>query len=297
MNDITVPNHAGLPTQFSPENSYNRQSQFDSIIAHARRMKDWPLLEDAVDQKIAEQQDFVRWWDANVRGKGERANVTDSVTFLFVEEAERLTGFDKMRVSRMRKRVSDAQVEKYRAQLVRAAWKKADPNVAEENHRAVGTGENEWYTPAEYIELARECMGGIDLDPATSAIAQNRIRAGKYFTAADDGLQQDWFGRVWLNPPYTQPHVFQFIEKLCAEYSAGNIDQAVCLTHNYTDTRWFHLAASVCDCICLTRGRIGFTSPTGEIAAPTQGQAFFYFGSDRDRFAKLFSSVGVVFHR
>ena len=244
----------------------------------------------------------MRSWDANVRvnispGRGGRKSVTRPVTDLSVEEAERLTGFDKMRVSRMRKRVSGTQVEKYRAQLVRAAWKKADPNVAEENHRAVGTGENEWYTPAQYIELARECMGGIDLDPASSEIAQVTIRAKQYFTAKDDGLLHEWHGRVWLNPPYSQPAIFNFIEKLAREYSAGNVYQAVCLTHNYTDTKWFHAAASVCSCICLTRGRIGFVSPSGEIAAATQGQAFFYFGDNRSRFAELFSSVGVVFIR
>jgi hypothetical protein len=37
-----------------------------------------------------------------------------------------------------------------------------------DNHRARGTGENEWYTPAKYIDDARKVLGQIDLDPATS---------------------------------------------------------------------------------------------------------------------------------
>jgi hypothetical protein len=46
-----------------------------------------------------------------------------------------------------------------------------------ENHRALGTGENEWYTPKQYIEAARKVLGEIDLDPATSEKAQETIGA------------------------------------------------------------------------------------------------------------------------
>ena len=35
------------------------------------------------------------------------------------------------------------------------------PDTPADNHRAEGTGENEWYTPPEYIEMAREVMGDL----------------------------------------------------------------------------------------------------------------------------------------
>lgn len=60
---------------------------------------------------------------------------------------------------------------------------------------------NEHYTPASVTEPARALLGAFDLDPASCPEANERIRATRFFTQADDGLSQAWSGRVWLNPP------------------------------------------------------------------------------------------------
>lgn len=162
------------------------------------------------------------------------------------------------------------------------------------NHRAQGTGENEWYTPPDVIERARVVLGKFDLDPASSDAAQETVKAEAYFTKDDDGLTQEWRGKVWLNPPYSQPLISDFIEKLVEEYRAGRVTEAILLTHNYTDTSWFHAAAEAASAVCFTRGRIGFLDPNGEKAAATQGQALTYFGANVAGFVDQFSSLGLV---
>jgi ParB family chromosome partitioning protein len=137
-------------------------------------------------------------------------------------------------------------------------------------------------------------MGAINLDPASSARAQETIRADAFFGRDEDGLRQPWSGRVWLNPPYSQPEIRLFAEKAVAEVISGRVTECIVLTHNYTDTAWFHTLGSAASAICFPRGRIGFLSPDGRRAAPTQGQAFFYFGSQADRFADVFSQHGLI---
>ena len=45
-------------------------------------------------------------------------------------------------------------------------------------------------------------MGEIDLDPCSNSKAQPNVPALNHFTVEDDGLEQKWFGRVYMNPPY-----------------------------------------------------------------------------------------------
>jgi ParB family chromosome partitioning protein len=163
------------------------------------------------------------------------------------------------------------------------------------NHRAIGTGENEWYTPPKYIELARRVLGGIDLDPASNEAAQMVVKASQYFTAADNGLLKEWHGRVWLNPPYSQPLIYEFVTKLIEERSAERVSSAIMLTNNYTDTSWFHAALEIADAVCFTRGRISFINKEGDpYGTPAQGSAFFYFGDAVPAFAQAFIEAGSV---
>lgn len=160
-------------------------------------------------------------------------------------------------------------------------------------HVAFNSGQNEWYTPSEYIEAARRTMGSIDLDPATSEIANQIVCAGQIFTASDNGLSREWGGNIWLNPPYSQPEISQFADKVTSEF--WRIGQICVLVNNATETAWFQTLLSVATSICLVRGRVKFLDtslkPNG---APLQGQVVLYAGDNADAFAREFKPYGAI---
>lgn len=170
-------------------------------------------------------------------------------------------------------------------------------SVLRMTHKApvdIFTGEIEWYTPTKYIESCRVVLGSIDCDPASSEFAQKTVKAKQYFTQNDNGLDQAWKGRIFLNPPYSAQLIKKFTEHLLSELKSGNIITAILLTNNNTDTSWWHDVADAAGAVCFTRGRISFYNQKGEFSAPTNGQTFFYFGDDIGNFKKEFSQYGLV---
>lgn len=99
---------------------------------------------------------------------------------------------------------------------------------------------NEHYTPLAIVEAARETLGAIDLDPATTArVNRERVMARSYFVM--HGLIEEWHGRVFLNPPggLIHPKTFEPVAKggvssqltwwdrLAAEWLAGRVESAI----------------------------------------------------------------------
>ena len=161
--------------------------------------------------------------------------------------------------------------------------------------------DNEFYTQEKYILAAVEVMGSIDLDPASCEIANKTVMANNYFDIRDDGLKQRWDGNIWLNPPYGriepekkgQTISFQmlFIEKLLAEYSNGNVKQAIALLSGSSCfMRWFE---PLCQFpLVLHVGDVWFTRPNGANRRTGFGTVFVYLGENKKRFIYVFKRFG-----
>lgn len=169
---------------------------------------------------------------------------------------------------------------------------------AAQQRRLLASQSYEWYTPQHILDAAREVMGGIDLDPATSVEAQQRVQAKRFYTKEDDGLrpENEWAGRVWLNPPYGGAHRL-FVARLLDEYGAGRVEQAIVLLNsNSADSSWFDPLFDHTLCFC--RGRVAHHLPGGALArGSTHGTALVYLGPRWELFAEVFGPIGNVVRR
>jgi ParB family chromosome partitioning protein len=151
---------------------------------------------------------------------------------------------------------------------------------------------DECYTPGEHMALVREVIGDIDCDPASCAAANRIVRAKRFYTIAQNGLEQPWFGTLWLNYPYSRPKVW--VVRLLEAYDSGAVAQAMVLTNARTDSGWFDLLAQRF-WRCETFSRIAFWGPgTNESGTGWLGQCFFYLGDNPERFAAVFARLGRI---
>ena len=157
---------------------------------------------------------------------------------------------------------------------------------------------SEWYTPGAYLDAARAAMGSIDLDPASCAHANKTVQAATYFDRAADGLHRHWFGRVWLNPPYSdfKGQAAAWATKLLAEYRAGRVEQAVLLVNLSVAYQPAFQAVARAGAVCMVDHRIAFIS--GATGLPQKGapqaNMLLYLGDRRRQFAGEFGQFGAV---
>lgn len=175
------------------------------------------------------------------------------------------------------------------AEIIRRMGK--DRVLVAEYHRLRRQGRTvEWYTPRHILALVEQVLGHIDLDPASNR-GEHWVSAGHHFTVDDDGLSQDWFGRVYLNPPWNaQGSPRAWVAKLVAEFEAGNVSEAICLVPARTNTDWMGMLAPYPR--VYVRGRVKFSDGDGEAPFPVM---LGYLGNSTESFADVFSSIGDVF--
>lgn len=118
-----------------------------------------------------------------------------------------------------------------------------------------------WLTPPAIIRA----LGEFDLDPCAAPAPRPWDTARHHLTEEDDGLAHEWFGRVWLNPPYGS-EVGTWMKRL-ADYGQGTaLIFARTETEAFFETVW--RAATACRFI---EGRLHFHYPDGARAKANGG--------------------------
>lgn len=154
---------------------------------------------------------------------------------------------------------------------------------------------DDFYTDARIIECARAVMGGIDLDPASHPAANRVVRAAMFFTLVDNGLVQQWHGRVWCNPPFAKWDLW--VPKLLEEWQSGRIEEmCVLIATRSLTTRCVAPALESSAAICILTGRIPFWGPKAT-NSPDDGHAILYYGTHPSSFASHFSNLGQVYEK
>jgi ParB family chromosome partitioning protein len=163
----------------------------------------------------------------------------------------------------------------------------------------------EWYTPPKYIEAARQVMGNIDLDPASCDAANQIVKATRYYTREQNGLEQPWVAQaLWLNPPYGRTEkmtatrkstIGLFVEKLLQEYQSGNVKQAIVLATTEVNAKWFYPLLQFP--ICFPDHRVHFIVPVqtrhGKYSQMF-GTSFAYLGPNTQKFIDVFQQFGII---
>jgi hypothetical protein len=159
-----------------------------------------------------------------------------------------------------------------------------------------------WFTPSRYTKMACEVMGGIELDPFSSKIANRSVQAQRYFSIEDDAFRVDWqkegrnISSLWMNPPYGRGLINASVNTFIYYWDLGVIENAVVLVNNATETTWFQKLANRSCAICLPDKRIAFENFDGKSdkSGNTRGQIFLYFGQEVKCFRGVFSKIGVI---
>lgn len=131
-------------------------------------------------------------------------------------------------------------------------------------HQSARSATDTWFSPPAIIEA----MGGadsFDLDPCSPA-CRPWPTAKEHYDASENGLILPWFGRVWLNPPYSIALITKFLGRMAAH------DRGVALIFARTETDPFHrFVWQAASGLLFLRGRLNFHRADGTRAEANGG--------------------------
>lgn len=143
---------------------------------------------------------------------------------------------------------------------------------------------DEWYTPRYIFDALGETF---DMDVAAPASGPRHVPTKEWYSELS--LESQWFGFVWMNPPFGhQSTKRKWLRKF---FEHGN---GIALLPDRTSAPWFQEYAPKASAICWVAPKIKFEKPDGTLGeSPGTGTALFAAGL-RARAALVRSRLGFV---
>lgn len=131
----------------------------------------------------------------------------------------------------------------------------------------------DWGTPKSFFDyVEQEFQITFGLDACASA---HNFKVARYFDEEKNALEQEWYGNVWLNPPFGKGGLIQrkFLMKASEQAGLGNC-YVWALIPARTDTRLFHdIIMKKASAVYFIRGRLNFEhddrTPRGSAPFPS----------------------------
>ena len=90
-----------------------------------------------------------------------------------------------------------------------------------------------WATPQSFFDSYNNIYQ-FEIDVCAT---NENAKCSKYYTKEQNGLEQEWHGKCWMNPPYGR-NIKYWVEKAYKSSLSGAT--VVCLLPARTDTAWWH---------------------------------------------------------
>lgn len=152
------------------------------------------------------------------------------------------------------------------------------------SHQSAAAKSVEWLTPPEIMEK----LGAFDLDPC-APVKRPWDTARRHYTIEDDGLSKEWFGRVWMNPPFGREAAIWL--RRMADHGDG-----IALIPARTETAMFYESVwNRAHAILFMKGRPHFHRVDGTRAAANSGAPICLVAyGQRNHALLLYSRLGAV---
>lgn len=141
-------------------------------------------------------------------------------------------------------------------------------------HHSASPQTTTWLTPRNILEP----LGTFDLDPCSAPDPEFWPTAQTHYTAPkQNGLLLPWFGRVWLNPPYTSPGIRVWMKRMAEHKNGMALIFARVETENFFENVW-----EAAQAILFLKGRPCFHREDGSTEGNSGAPVALIGYGDRD---------------